>query len=136
MRARLDLEKSEHEERLRARKEETRKPQETSSGGTGFLNHAPSRSPSASYNQKHEPVRRQGDKDGHKVELRQPENNPAEDTIPLTHEPEEITMIPLYMRTKIIRENHIAMHLSQSLKMSPQLSKSLVRIQPALIAQR
>lgn len=87
----LELEKFENEERLRAKKEEMRKTREdTSSSGSSLFIEALLRSPGISYNQKNGPVEEQGNKNWHKVEIRQPGDNLVEDTIPLTHEPEEI----------------------------------------------
>lgn len=91
VRSRLELEKLENEERPRAKKEEIRKPREdTSSSGPGFSIQGPSSSPDISYNQKDEPTGEQDKQDDHMVKLRHPEDDPVEDTIPLTYEPEEI----------------------------------------------
>jgi hypothetical protein len=91
VRSRLELEKFENEEKPRAKKEEIPKPREDTSGrGLGFLVQRPSSSPEISYNRKDDPTGEQDKQDGHKVQLRQPEDDPVDDTIPLTHEPEEI----------------------------------------------
>ncbi|OKP13369.1 hypothetical protein PENSUB_971 [Penicillium subrubescens] len=91
VRSRLELEKFENEEKPRAKKEEIPKPREDTSGrGLGFLVQRPSSSPEISYNRKDDPTGEQDKQDGHKVKLRQPEDDAVEDTIPLTHEPEEI----------------------------------------------